>query len=471
MLTYQDYEKHIQTGGTQDGFLKQALNEYKKSFLYKTACIADTYDKQKNITVNQYVKYLYRSNGSTFEDFTASNNKIASNFFNRLNTQRCTYLLGNGIEFSKKEIKANFGKKFDTTLQEAGYNSLIHGVSYLYYSGRLFCFKATEIVPLYDEYTGVLMAAIRFWQIDEDKPLTVVFYEADGYTEYTENSEKELTVNKEKRAYIVRTQYTEAFGEEIVGSENYSALPIVPLWGSRLKQSTLVGMRAAIDSYDLIRSHFANDLADCAQIYWLLEGYGGSDENDLKEFRERLLFNHIAAVSDGSEDVRITPYTQEIPYEARQKYLEAIRAEIYEGFGGLDVHAIAAGATNDHIDAAYQPLDENADDFEKQIVEAIQAIGELLGIDSKEATPLFKRNRISNQAEQVEMVLQAAQYLDSETVLKHLPFLTTDEIEGVIKRLAAEEQTKLVDLQAELEEIRAAQRENEGDSSEGLTDG
>ena len=49
---------------------------------------------------------------------------------------------------------------------------------------------------------------------------------------------------------------------EVVGEENYSALPIVPLWGSRLKQSTLVGNRQAIDSYDLVYSGFADDLRD-----------------------------------------------------------------------------------------------------------------------------------------------------------------------------------------------------------------
>ena len=94
-----------------------------------------------------------------------------------------------------------------------------------------------------------------------------------------------------------------------------------------------------------------------------------------------MLLNHIAATS--SEDITATPYTQEVPYQARQGFLQDIRAEIYEGFGGLDVHTIAAGATNDHIDAAYQPLDENADDFEKQIIECVQAIGRILGIDSE----------------------------------------------------------------------------------------
>ena len=50
-------------------------------------------------------------------------------------------------------------------------------------------FKATELVPLYDEYTGALMAAVRFWQIADNKPLSVEFYEIDGVSVYRENKE------------------------------------------------------------------------------------------------------------------------------------------------------------------------------------------------------------------------------------------------------------------------------------------
>ena len=94
------------------------------------------------------------------------------------------------------------------------------------------------------------------------------------------------------------------------------------------------------------------------------------------------------------------------------------------------MHAIAAGATNDHIEAAYQPLDENADDYEYQIIEAVQQLLALIGLPP--ATPLFKRNRISNEAERTNMVLSAATYLDDRTILEKLPFVTPDEVEGIL---------------------------------------
>ena len=232
-----------------------------------------------------------------------------------------------------------------------------------------------------------------------------------------------------KRSYKITVSISEEDGEEVIGEENYGILPIVPIWGSDLHQSTLVGMKEKIDSFDLIRSGFANDLTDCAQIYWILENCGGMSDEELARFRDRLKIAHIATVD--TDNSKATPYTQDIPYGARSAYLTEIRNGIYEDFGALDVHAVAAGATNDHIDAAYQPMDEEADDFEYQVTEFIQQILKLIGIED---TPVFKRNRISNQKEQTDMILSASEYLDDETILQKLPFVTVDEVAGILAR-------------------------------------
>ena len=60
----------------------------------------------------------------------------------------------------------------------------------------------------------------------------------------------------------------------------------------------------------------------------------------------------------------------------------------------------------------------------------------LIGVED---SPTFKRTKVVNMSEETQMILQAAQYLDSETILKHLPFLSPDEIEEVMERKQAEE--------------------------------
>lgn len=442
MITYQDLEAARAEGDEAvRGLCLRVIGEHRRSEAYETAVIADEYDHRRNVTINEYVRRLYTLTGTPVEDYTASNSKIASNFFNRLNTQRVMYSLGSGVSFvdpfeaaegAQDETKEMLGSHFDHDLVEVTYYACIHGRAYGFWNlDRMHVFPLTQFAPLHDERSGALRAGVRFWRLCEGKPLNVVLYEEDGYTEYVESGSGRLEESAPKRSYLTEVSVVPFDGVPMVTSEqNYGSLPVVEFFASRLKQSTLIGMREAIDSYDLVRSGFANDMQDCAEIYWLLENYGGMTDADLARFRDRLRTNHVA-VADTSQGGSVRPYTQEVPYQSRQAYLAEIRNGIYEDFGALDVHAVQAGATNDHIDAAYQPMDENAADLEHWIGDGVRQVLALMGVED---TPIFHRDKISNQPEQAAMVLQEAPYLDHETVLRKLPNLTPDEVMAVLQR-------------------------------------
>lgn len=483
MQTYQEFlqAKEISEDAVKD-FIIGAISKHKASDEYKTAIDADAYDKQQNTTILNYIKYMYNSMGVKVEDFTASNNKICSNFFHRLNTQRNTYLLGNGVSFTDHkrkitdengkettidETKQKLGKNFDKVLKKGAYKALIHEVNFGFWNlDHLVFFPVTEFVPMWDEDTSDLRGGIRFWQIKADKPLMVVLYEEDGYTKYRKTKEMSTLQEVEaKRGYIKTVTRTREGGVESTNYSNYvssdgrTVFPIVPLWGSEMHQSTLVGMKGQIDIYDLVKSGFANDLDDVAEIYWILNGADGMSDKDISEFRRKLKLDHIANVD--AENSSATPHTQEIPYNARETFLTDIRSQIYEDFGGLDVHTISAGATNDHIDAAYQPMDEEADDYEFQVTDFIQSILDIMGIEDN---PIFKRNRISNQKEQTDMVLSAAEYLDTETILNKLPFITVDEVSEIMARKDAEMEQQAEMMEGAEDEDLDLDDEEEDDS-------
>ena len=443
MLTWQDFptdENEIPE------FIAQMISEHDLNEAVETARTADLYDHQRNKTINEYVKKIYSSAGVAVQNYVASNNKIASNFFRRLNTQRCTYSLGNGVTFAKNTnaAKAKLGDRFDTEIYRAGYLELIHGVSFVFFNfDHIHVFPLTEFVPLWDENDGTLRAGLRYWRIDSTKPTIADLYTEDGYRRYkSKGGYAKFEKDGEKRSYKQTISKAPADAEpEVVAEENYSRLPIVPLWGSRLHQSTLVGLQQSIDSYDLIRSGFANDLQDCAQIYWILENYGGMKEEELQRFRDQILLQHIA-VADTTDGGAIKPYTQDVPYAARTAYLQTIRQDIYEDFGGFDTKAISASnQTATAINSAFQPLDENADDFENQIETCIRSILGLIGIDD---VTVFKSNRISNQLEQDQMLLLEAQYLDRQTILENLPNIYIDKVPEIMARLDEETEGRFV---------------------------
>lgn len=440
MRTFQDFEKEKQEGHLID-FLRDLISEHRSSPLVKIALDADAYDRQENLTIKYFVQTIFNSNGMKVENFTASNSHIASNFFNTLNTQRTNYSLGNGVTFRESSTKDKLGIDFDTVLKKAARYSLIHGVSFVFFNkDRCHYFKITEFAPLYDESTGILRAGVRFYQIDHTKPMTAVLYEEDGITVYRAKDGEPLLEIQPKHGYVKITERIPIEEDtEIIGYENYGPLPIVPLWGSDLKQSTLVGMRESIDSYDLIRSGFANDLRDCAQVYWIVSGAMGMTPKEMQKFRDRLLIEHIG-IAD-TDNSSVTPFTQDIPYQARTAYLEQIKKQIYEDFGGMNVSDFASGEkTATEIQAAYQPVDDRADDFEYQIIQTVQQILRLIGVED---TPIFKRNRITNQLEQVQLVMLEAEYLDDETLLGKLPNITPDEIQEILKRKDAQDASRM----------------------------
>ena len=444
--TYQDWLE-AKAKGDALNFIKAAIEEHRSSPEYKTALAADEYEAERNVTIMEFVKCLFTALGQKVVDFTSPNSKMASNFFHKLTTQRVAYSLGNGISFptAKKqvvdgktvtvdEVKEKLGETFDTILYQAAKAARHHGCSFLMWNlDHAEFFKLTEFVPLYDEDDGTLKAGFRFWSLDwNNKPVTVVAYEPEGYTKYkTKRGSKglDLIETEPLRGYIQTVAVNKVDGAQVIGESNYPSLPIVPFWGDAHKQSDLIGMRGKIDVYDLVSSGFADTVQECSEIYWIISNAMGMSDADIARFRDRLKLEHIA-VAD-TDNAPVTAHTQEIPVTANETLLNRVRSQLYEDYGAIDVHTIAAGATNDHIDAAYQSMDDEADDFEYQIIQAVQGVLALMGIKD---TPIFKRNKVSNQKEQTETVMLTADHLDEETLLKKLPFLTPDEVMEVMAR-------------------------------------
>lgn len=430
MLTYQDFLR----AGNKENFIIELISEHKTSKQYHVAVDAENYNRQQNTTIMKYQKFLYKLTGQKIVDTISPNYKMASNYLNRFITQLNQYLLGNGATFTDETTKEKLGVDFDTQLQKAGRSALIEGVSFGFWDfDKLRVFKLIEFAPLYDEENGSLRAGARFWQLDNDKPMRVTFYEEDGYTEYIYKIGEEIEVIKPKTTYKQIVKYTAISGEEIYQGENYPNFPIVPFYANPERQSELVGIREQIDAYDLIKSGFANDL-DGHMLYWILENAGGMDDPDIARLIERMK-TLGAVISD--EDAQVKMQQLDIPYESRIAYLDRLEEDLYKDFGALKVDIISSSATTaTQINAAYLPLDCKTDQYEYECIEFVRNILKLQGIED---IPQFKRNKIANQSEATTMILQASNYLDDETVLKHLPFLSPDEIETILKNKEKEE--------------------------------
>lgn len=423
MYTYQDLLKIADTDDARMEFVKQCINQHKTTNLYKTALVADSYDKHKNKTINDYQKFLYDMTGRAIPDNYSANYKMASRFFNRFITQENQYLLGNGITWGEESTKDKLGKDFDTMLQKLGRMALSGAVSFGYWNfDHLEAFSVLEFVPIYDEENGALMAGIRFWQVADDKPLRATFYEIDGYTDYIYNTkEDDRKVLREKRAYILKVRESERDGVEIYAGENYPTFPIVPLWGNPQKQSEIVGIREQIDCYDLIKSGYANNVDEGSLIYWTLQNAGGMDDHDLASFIQKMKTLHASTLDEG---VTAESHNLEAPYQSREALLEKLRSDLYDDAMALDTKNIANGATTaTQIKAAYEPLNSKTDQYEYCIREFIENLLKVAGIEDE---PTFTRSIIVNNQEEMQLVIQGAQFLTPEYVIEKMLNLLGD---------------------------------------------
>lgn len=416
MLTYQDLIEVGEQEENRQEFVHEAISRHKSSDLYKTAEIADEYDRKKNRTIVQYQKLLYDATGRAIPDNVSANYKLTSGFFNRFTTQQVQFLLGNGVTWQDEKTKNYLGEDFDQKLQMVAKASLGAGVAFGFYNyDHLEVFSALEFVPLYDEENGALRAGIRFWQVDAKKPLRATLYEEDGYTDYKWEDGTAYIVH-EKQKYILTLISTGVDEAEIFDGQNYPTFPIVPMWANPHRQSELVGIREQIDAYDLIRSGFCNTIDEASFIYWTINNAGGMDEIDLAEFVNRLKTIHAANTEDTGATA--TANTLEAPHEGREALLDRLAKDMYADYMALNIDEIKGGAnTATQIRAAYEPMNNKADQFEYCVVDFIKGILEVAGIED---TPTFTRSYLINTQEEISVLLQASQYLDDEYVTRKI---------------------------------------------------
>lgn len=477
IITYQDLLQAGKSEKDRMEFVKSAIGKWRTCSFYQTALVADQYDKKQNPDIQKFTKMLYTVTGRQIPDNYSSNYKVGRAFFPFFITQENQYLLSNGVNWENDSTSDKLGTKqaeFDTKLQDAGHAALSAGCSFGFWNlDHVEVFTALEFVPLYDEENGSLRSGIRFWQIDEQKPFRATLYEEDGYTDYMWNRRKENGEYKEygeilhdKRPYIIKATGTAVDPDKIYKGENYPTFPIVPFWGNKKHQSEIVGLREQIFVYDMIRSGFCNTVEDASYMFWAIHNAPGMDELALAEFMQRVRQLHIAITEDAGSMAQ--PQQIETPYAARETLLSRLEKDIFEDAMAFNPKDVKSGAVvTAQIKAAYASLDMKVNDYEYCVIEFINGILALAGVDDN---PTFTRDVIINESDKIQTIMQAASALDDEYVTKKILTILGDgdQAEEVIQRRIEDETTRQRELETEQEEAnrRLSEQTEDGDLNE-----
>ena len=483
--TYQDWEQ----AADRRGLLKEIINQYRSSTDFRVALMAQKYFDAENESVARK-KLLkpqrfettitepapdgseYKRTRTGLRTVEIEGNRVYSRFFYRLVTQENQHLLSNGVTIGDvgdqkgENIKARLGIGFDTTMQQIGEKALIHGVCWGYWNhDHIEAIEAAKdansgFVALLDEETSAPRVGVQFWRLSKKRPMYVRLFEEDGVTVYRTDKDGDLVEYKPKRAYVLRVS-RDAFGEQVIGTSNYSALPLIPLYANPERRSEFGNaIRSKIDAYDRISSDFVDNLDRANDIYWVLNNFGGNTA-EVAEMIEQIEKLRVAVnISDGvGGGSTAQPHTFEVPYEARKVALELLERAIIDDAMGLNLKEIQGGSlTNVAIQASMTNINLKCDRFEWQVFAFVQGVMRLIGVVTEQIS--FTRQTLVNQSEIVQDIAVMRQDIDQETALRKNPYIMEEEIPGILERSAQEQHAKAYSGQPSITELeRIAQEE------------
>lgn len=431
MRTYQDYEQ----AQDKKEFIIKAISEFKSSQQYQKALTAKSYYAGENTEILTRRKTFYGENGTVRDDIFKANNRVPSDFFSKIVKQEVSYLLSNGV-ITKDKLKKKLGRKFDLKLRKIATEACVSGAGwgYAYINNKgefeIASFDYLEVIPLYDERTGAIRGAIRFYQLEESKPMWIEFYTEKGVINF-KYYKNELTETSSLKPYILKTK-TDALGSEIVDYDNWSQLPIIPLYCNDTKTSRFkTSLKNKIDLFDIILSDFGNNLEDSQDVYWVLKNYQGQD---IGEFLEDYKYYKSINIDEEGD---ATPHTIEVPYEARKVALEELRKQIYSDSMAVDTSVLSGGSlTNVAIKANMLDLDLKVDDLEVGCLDfcydLLKLCSEFYNI-TEDYEINFIRNQLVDETETIDNLIKSvsAGILSTETAMERNPF-----VENVKKEMA-----------------------------------
>lgn len=455
--TYQDWQR--MGGGPENA--RRIVESYKASAFFHGALMASEYFSGHNPTLdNKYLLKIQTKEERDEDGFVTKKadfvsfpgNRVPSNFLRRFVCQQNQFLLGNGVTLENTALKKRLGRGFDVILQQVGERALLHGVSYGYWNlDHLETIAAAKdpnsgCVGLLDELTGAVGAAIQFWQLSSNRPLYLRIFEVDGISVYR-HEKGEFREEQAKRPYKLSV-YRDDTGASVIGGESYSSLPIIPLYANDEHESELTpSIKSKIDLYDKITSDFGDNLDRANDVYWVLNNFGGSASQALEMVQEIRELKLAMTISDGTGSSSIEPHTFEVPYQARKTALELLEKALYQDYMALSMNELTGGSlTNVAIQAAMTNLNLKCDHYEWQCFAFVQQILALIGVDTEEIS--FQRQQITNRSETVDDIYTMRSDIDQETALKLNPYISQDDIPGIMEALEAERVSGLPSLDA-----------------------
>lgn len=412
--------------------IRELINGHQK--FMKQADIAERYFLNNNDIRNKGAANLYQ-NGAAAEinPLRLADNRVSHDWHTLLVTQKIGYLFTYpplfdiGNKQANEKLSQVLGDGFTGKLSTLGIDASNTGVGWLHYwrnqKGE-FCYERVDprqIIPIFDNsllggLTGVLRCYMILNPETGNQEQISEFWDSTKVQFYKQNTYGNF-------AYFT---YPE-IGQEM--RHQMGEVPFIPFWNNVTHTPDLPLYKDLIDAYDKVYSGFHNDIDDVQEVIFVIKNYGGTDK---EEFIKDLKLNKTIQVDgDGGVDT----IRAEIPYEAREAFLDRTRKQIFTSGMGVDPDQQNFGNSSGvALKFLYSLLELKAGLMETQfrsgLAQLVNAICRCTGLPQPEKLiQTWTRNAVQNDLETAQIAQQSIGVISDQTVLKNHPWVEDAEAE------------------------------------------
>ena len=293
-------------------------------------------------------------------------------------------------------------------------------------NGR-FCYAdvpAEQVIPVYgQELAQPLQAVLRLYHLQDE--------EGDCLC-YELWNEREVAFFRKRDGRIEEAPQDDC-GSHIL-SHSFGAVPFVPFYNNGSHMGDLPMYKGLIDQYDRVVSGYANDLFDIQEVIFVLRNYGGED---LATFLSELKrYKAVKVDGDSPADGGIETMQIDIPIEARVKFLELLKKQIFISGQGVDPDPAKFGnASGVALKYLYSLLEIKAGlmetEFRSGFERLLRTLLRFWGLDEHlSIRQIYTRNCIENDLETAQIAKDSLEIISHKSILQNHPWVEDAEAEA-----------------------------------------
>ena len=395
-----------------------------------------------------------------------ANNRVANSYYNFLVIQKASYLgdvdfdLGN--DTNNDRLHDCLGGHWERTVKNLIVNAANCGVAWIhswidedneFHYGLV---DSKQIRAVWgDTLNNKLLLLIReYSRIDTDGKSYDVYEIWDDTYCYAYERKRDMPVEalEEYKCFENVNPFRPNLNDEFTNQyeHGFSEIPFSCFYNNSFHLNDLKPIKGYLDTFDKAFSLFLENLEDTQQVIFVLENLGGTNT---REFLERLKQEKaVKLINNDSLKTDLRTITVEIPTEASTTLMDLARKYIFEQGQGVDPSPenYAGNTSGEALKYMYANLEMKAmateDEFRIGFDHFIKRVCEYLNISEYDLTQIWKRTKINNEKEMIDMVVASNGIISHRTQLLNHPFV--DDIEEELKRIKQEEEENNIYFEA-----------------------